>query len=55
MGYQERRHEIVRASRTAIVLLGAWTFAAAAGAGELPAGLASPDHGVVCNAERGAC
>lgn len=28
---------------------------ATAGEEKLPAGLASPDHGVVCNAERGAC
>ncbi len=36
-------------------ILLAVTSLATAGEGELPPGLASPDHGVVCHAERGAC
>ena len=40
---------------TTMLLIGAAWLAGSSGAATLPAGLASPDHGVVCNRERAIC
>jgi hypothetical protein len=39
----------------AAVLFGMFSFVRTAAAAELPAGLSSPDHGVICDGPRGIC